>query len=173
MRRNWTRMNRPIQLFQNRMLVYVFSLYVVGLLFGLFLMRGKTYQLTFSSTSFISVFCSNYWYIFLLWLFGFSFVGLFFSSIIVFFRGFLFGTMVTILITNNTNQLGLLTILEILIFVPTFITLSYYSLSLSWNQLVLMFQNHSKTMNLKYYSNLMIIVTILIVFYSIAILMNG
>lgn len=161
---------RKYKLLQNRLFIYICTLYIIGLFCGIFLFKGNKILLNSEETSFIKVFFYNYWYILLMWLFGLSAVGIIFNTIIVFFRGFLFGVLIIVLIPNDLKLLGIYCLVEIILFIPTFFTLSYISLYTSLN----MFYNilgkyHSKTIQMNKYLNFFFIITLLIILYSVLI----
>ena len=76
------------KLSKNRLFIYICTLYLIALFFGLFFMKPNNYLLSTIKPNFLKVFCANYWYIFLMWLFGFSIIGSLFITLIIFFRGF-------------------------------------------------------------------------------------
>ncbi|MDI9507707.1 MAG: stage II sporulation protein M [Bacillota bacterium] len=156
------------KLTKDRLFVYICSLYVCGILFGVFLFRAPGEQ-NFGEAKFIPVFCANYWYVFLMWLFGFSVIGLFFNSLIIFFRGFLFGALLAVLIKTSFKDLAVLTALEIIVFIPAFFTLGYFSLASARKQFYNLFAPFTGTLDNKIYLNVMIVVTVVIVIYSLVI----
>jgi hypothetical protein len=149
---------------KDRLFIYICSLYVTGMIFGIILLAGERVTVN-SGQNFIAVFAANYWYLFLMWLFGFSVVGIFFNSLIIFFRGFLFGALSAILFPASLKHLVFLLLLEVLLFLPSFITLSYASLTFSLN----LWGNRQQKMNSNFYLNIFLIVTIIIIIYSIII----
>lgn len=157
---------KKLRLAKDRVFIYSICLYLVGLVFGIFLIRGQKLPQS-TSRNFLEVFAANYWYIFLIWLMGFSVTGLFFTSLLIFFRGFLFGALLTVLFPDAFRQLVFLTLLEVVLFLPAFLLVSYFSLALSLRSFINLFSYQN--LNLKVYFNIMIIVTIIIVIYSIII----
>src|SRR5690554_5290034 len=97
------------KLIKNRLFVYICCLYSIGIIFGVFVFRNNDYHLDLTEANFFKVFFANYWYLFLMWLFGFSAIGLFFNSIIIFFRGFLFGVLLTVLIRLSFRDTAIMT----------------------------------------------------------------
>ncbi|HHX80952.1 MAG TPA: hypothetical protein GX692_07810 [Acholeplasmataceae bacterium] len=158
---------KKFRLAKDRIFIYTISLYFAGLVFGIFLIRGVSLPHS-SNRNFLEVFAANYWYIFLIWLMGFSLIGLIFSSLIIFFRGFLFGALLAVLFPDAFRQLVFLLLLEIVLFLPAFLLVSYFSLALSLRSFMNLFSYQN--LNLKVYFNIMIIATIIIVIYSIIII---
>lgn len=147
---------------KDRLFIYICSLYAIGIIFGIILI-GREQITVKPGANFISVFASNYWYLFLMWLFGFSVIGLIFNSLIIFFRGFLFGAILSIMFPTSLKHLVFLLLLEIILFLPAFFILSYVSLTYSrhfWGE---------KCVNPKIYLNIFLIITIIIIIYSIII----
>lgn len=121
---------------------------------------------------FFNAFAYNYWYFFLLWIFGFFLFGFIMIYIMVFLKGFSVGTICfMILKTNGLFGIGdffEIVFPEILILIPFFIYLAYQSVSNTFNQ-KLIYQNSSDK-----YINKLIFITIGIAFYAaiIAIINN-
>ncbi|MCK9537401.1 MAG: stage II sporulation protein M [Bacilli bacterium] len=157
------------KLTKDRLFVYICCLYLVGIFFGIFLFRKNNYELNFAESNFFKMFCANYWYLFLMWLFGFSAIGLFFNSFIIFFRGFLLGALITVLVRLNLKETAIMLALEIIVFIPVFFTLSYFSLTAARRQLYNFFSPLPSKLNNKVYLNIMILVTIAIVIYCLII----
>ena len=157
--------NRP----GNRILAYTVVLYLVGLAFGMVLLRNQQLP-PGSRRNFLEVFAANYWHIFLIWLLGFSLTGLLFTSVLIFFRGFLFGALMALLISFNLQRLFFLLLLETALFLPAFFPVSCFSLALSMRSFLSLFSYQN--FNLKFYLNIMIIATIFIVIYSIIIVIR-
>ncbi|HHZ18378.1 MAG TPA: hypothetical protein GX390_03730 [Acholeplasmataceae bacterium] len=153
---------------KDRLFVYICSLYASGVLFGVFMFKGPG-ALEFGEAQFIPVFFANYWYIFLMWIFGFSAIGLFFNSLIVFFRGFLFGALLTVLVKTGFRDLLVMTALELIIFIPAFFTLGYCSLASARRQFYNMFASIPLNAGGRGYLNVMIAVTVLIALYALVI----
>ena len=164
-------MNRQ-NLLKNRLLVYLISLYTIGLVFGLFIRNNASYSTSSENKNFFSIFFSNYWYIFLIWLFGFSIIGYLISSMIVFVRGFIFGILIRILIVNNFSIFMVIFVLELLLALPVLIVIAYVSLNYSKDNFKILFNNYSNSVNINKYINLMLIATIIIVVYSLLIYIN-
>ena len=144
------------KLLKNRLFVYLLSLYIVGIVFGIFINLGK-FSLLNKDKNYFIIFFSNYWYIFLIWIFGFTFLGYIVDSLIVFFRAFVFGILIRALILNEFRSFIILFVLEILIFFPTLMLISYSSLMMSKENLKMTFRNHSSYYNINKYINLMLI----------------
>lgn len=160
------------KLTKNRLFIYICTLYLIALFFGLFFIKTINYQSSTLKPNFIKVFCANYWYIFLMWLFGFSIIGSLFITLIIFFRGFIFGILLKFLITNSLKKLFLILAIEVILFIPSFFTLAYFSLGLSWNLMKNLLTNSNQQINTNRYLNIMIIETIIIVIYSLIIIIN-
>lgn len=159
------------KLLQNRLVVYLFCLYLIGLLFGIFLINPN-YNYNSSEKNFSTIFFSNYWYIFLIWIFGFSIIGFVSTTLIVFFRGFLFGALVRILVINNFKTFVLMLFLEVLFIIPVLIITAYISLNLSKENLKIILKTYSNNISINKYINLMLVVTVVIVVYSLIIYLN-
>lgn len=160
------------KLSKNRLFIYICTLYLIALFFGLFFMKPNNYLLSTIKPNFLKVFCANYWYIFLMWLFGFSIIGSLFITLIIFFRGFIFGLLLRLLIKNSLKKLFLILTIELILFIPSFFSLAYFSLGLSWNLLKNLLTNSNQRINTNRYLNIMIIETIVIVVYSLIIIIN-
>lgn len=159
------------KILRNRLLVYLFSLYLVGFVFGVITNPGS-YKYENSDKNFFIIFFSNYWYLFLIWIFGLSFLGYIVTTLIIFFRAFIFGVLVKVLVINNFHNFIILFILELLIFLPTLIVLSFISLRKVKDSLKVIIFSHSETINFESYLNLMLIVTGVIAIYSLIIYLN-
>lgn len=151
---------------KDRIFIYTVVLYLVGLVFGVFLIRGEKLPPT-SGRNFLEIFAANYWYVFLIWILGFSLTGLLFTSVLIFFRGFLFGALISLLLPDSFRQFTFMLLLEIVLFLPAFLLVSYFSLALSLRSLFNLFSYQN--LNLRVYLNIMIIATIIIIIYSIII----
>ncbi len=153
------------RLSRDRLFIYISTLYLVGLVFGIIMLARVRLTLN-PGEKFIKVFTANYWYLFLMWIFGFSILGLFFNTMIIFFRGFLFGACLSLLFFSSFKYLVFLTVLEFLLFIPVFFTLAYFSLT---------FSRYSSTssfhFNRRYYLGVFLIVTIIIIIYSVIIVL--
>lgn len=160
------------KLLQNRLFVYLLCLYIMGLIFGILLINPGTYNLNNPDKNYFVIFFSNYWYIFLIWIFGFTFLGFLVDTIIVFFRAFVFGILVRMLITNDFSSFLIMFLLELFIFFPVLIFISYVSLMMSKENLKIIFNNYTNTININKYINLMLIVTVIIAIYSLIIFFN-
>ncbi len=159
-------------LFKNRLFVYLLSLYLVGIIFGIIFVKTNDYVFNNQAKNYMKIFLSNYWYLFVIWLFGFSFLGYIVTSSIVFFRALVFGILVKLLIVSNFGLFIILLLLEILIFFPTLIFLAYISLSLSKENFKIYIGGFSNTFNLSKYINLMLVITVICALYSLLIYIN-
>lgn len=159
-------------LFKNRLFVYLLSLYLVGIIFGIIFVKTNDYVFNNQAKNYMKIFLSNYWYLFVIWLFGFSFLGYIVTSSIVFFRALVFGILVKLLIVSNFGLFIILLLLEILIFFPTLIFLAYVSLSLSKENFKIYIGGFSNTFNLSKYINLMLVITVICALYSLLIYIN-
>lgn len=159
-------------LFKNRLFVYLLSLYLVGIIFGIIFVKTNDYVFNNQTKNYMKIFLSNYWYLFVIWLFGFSFLGYIVTSSIVFFRALVFGILVKLLIVSNFGLFIILLLLEILIFFPTLIFLAYISLSLSKENFKIYIGGFSNTFNLSKYINLMLVITVICALYSLLIYIN-
>lgn len=159
-------------LVHNRLFLYILGLYLAGFLFGAVLLRGAGITPT-AGNNFLSVFCTNYWYFFLIWIFGYSVIGLFFTSLIVFFRGFLFGALMALLIGYDFGRAGLMILTELFLMIPVLFLLSYVSLAFSYSQLLALFQGWQPGVSLKFYNNVMLLTSAVVLIYSIIIAANG
>lgn len=158
------------KLFKDRLFIYICFLYLTGIIFGLFLFRKGAYEPNLGESSFFRTFCANYWYIFLMWLFGYSLAGLIFNSVIIFFRGFLFGFLLAVLIRISLKKLITILAVELIVFIPGFFLLGYFSLLSSRGQFYNMFSRIPAKINNKFYINIMLIVTAIIIIYSLIII---
>lgn len=159
-------------LFKNRLFVYLLSLYLVGIIFGIIFVKTNDYVFNNQAKNYMKIFLSNYWYLFVIWLFGFSFLGYIVTSSIVFFRALVFGILIKLLIVSNFGLFIILLLLEILIFFPTLIFLAYISLSLSKENFKIYIGGFSNTFNLSKYINLMLVITVICALYSLLIYIN-
>ena len=157
------------KLTKDRLFIYICCLYLVGIFFGIFLFRKVNYELNLTEANFFKMFCANYWYLFLMWLFGFSAIGLVFNSFIIFFRGFLLGTLISVLVRLSFKDMAIILALEIIVFIPVFFMLSYFSLNVARRQLYNFFSPIPSKINNKLYVNIMILVTIAIAIYCVII----
>jgi len=134
--------------------------------------KTNDYVFNNQTKNYMKIFLSNYWYLFVIWLFGFSFLGYIVTSSIVFFRALVFGILVKLLIVSNFGLFIILLLLEILIFFPTLIFLAYISLSLSKENFKIYIGGFSNTFNLSKYINLMLVITVICALYSLLIYIN-
>ncbi|NLM32369.1 MAG: hypothetical protein GX204_06480, partial [Acholeplasmataceae bacterium] len=70
---------------------------------------------------------------------------------------------------TSFKDLAVLTALEIIVFIPAFFTLGYFSLASARRQFYNLFAPFTGTLDNKIYLNVMIVVTVLIVIYSLVI----
>lgn len=159
------------KLFKNRLFIYICTLYFIGLIFGIILIKSK-YLINYTHKNFLTIFFSNFWYIFLIWIFGFTMISHFFTTIIVFFRGFLFGFLIKILLFDNFKRLLYLLLLEIVIAIPILFIVAYISILISNQQFKILIKNYSNTINYNKYINFMFVVIIGILVYSLLVFIN-
>ena len=159
------------KLLQNRTFVFLLCLYVVGFIFGLFINTGS-YIYDDSNKNFWTIFFANYWYIFLIWALGFSFIGFISTTIIVFFRAFVFGILTKLLIINDFRSFIIILILEIIIFFPALSIISLFSFKMSKEGFKIFYGDYNDSMFVKNYINLMLIITVVIAVYSLIIYYN-
>lgn len=160
------------KLLQNRIFVYLISLYLIGLLFGVFMIKSQSINLENQNKNFYLILFSNYWYIFLIWIFGFSILGFITTTIIVFTRALIFGIMIRGLIIISFKSFLILLILEIIFIFPIIIIISYYSLKMSIENLKLTVTGYSSNNYLNKYLNLMLIATVIMIIYSLIVYIN-
>ena len=148
----------------NRGLTIIITVYLMGILSSIILVRPEVIKISDNSITFLGViktFCLNYWYIFIMWIMGLTIIGFIFNFFIVYFRGFIYGTLLIYLIKINFSYLVLLTLLDLIVFIPLFIILSYYSINLSYS-------TYKKiNIRLESYHKLMYISIIVILVYSL------
>ena len=147
----------------NRGLTIIITVYLVGIVSAFFLVKPTSIVLNDFDASFFGViktFCLNYWYIFLMWALGLSLLGFIINIFIVYFRGFVYGVLVVCLIKSNIKYLLAITLIEIILFLPIFMAISYFSIMMSFNY----FRN--KNMKLINYQKLNFIAIIIILIYS-------
>jgi len=160
------------KLIHNKYFIYLITLYLVGLIFGIILIKPSNVNYINSEKNFFTIFFSNYWYVFVIWLFGFSIIGLFTTTLIVFFRAFIFGGLLKVLAVNNFQQFALMLFIELVFAMPLLIIVSFISLNMSSVNIKISIYGNHDTINFNKYINLMIIITILIVIYSFIIYLN-
>lgn len=113
---------------------------------------------------FINSFTINYWYFFLLWLFGLMSFGFVLSYFTIFIKGFMVGVLMGVL-TKNGAIYGVGSFVryafgDIIILIPSFIYLSYQSVMFSFKK-DLYGNDKGK------YLRILLLTTLAIVFYSI------
>lgn len=121
---------------KNRGLTIIITIYFVGIFSAFILVKPtkivlKDYDISFFGV--IKTFCLNYWYIFVMWVLGLSLLGILINIFIVYFRGFIYGVLVVSLIKTNIKYLLAITILELTLFLPMFLTVSFFSIMMSYN----------------------------------------
>lgn len=148
----------------NRLLMIIITVYLSGIVCSFIFITPDAIKINQSNVNLwgiIQTFCLNFWYILIIWFFGLSIFGYLFNTFIVFFRGFIYGNLIVHLIRINFGYLSLISLVELLIFLPTFLYLSYQSIMLSYSK------GSSNRFNLENYYKLLYIVTIVIFIYSI------
>lgn len=141
-------------------------LYVAGILAGIFIGIQNNTVITPQNVGFFKVFCLNYVYIFFIWLLGFSIIGLIFDNLIVSFRAFLFGMLLSNLKTLSIKQILLYILLDVTMMFPVIIYLSYLSISSS----ISIIKRNSTNRN-KYVTALLISVVVIAI-YAICIIQS-
>jgi len=160
------------KLILNKPLAYLITIYFVGLIFGIILAKPSNLNINFSNKNYFVIFFSNYWYLFLIWIFGFSIISYFTTSLIVFFRAFIFGILLRVLFLSNFNKFMLMVFIELVFAFPLLIFTSYISISLSKINFQSIFHKNLETINYNRYINLMFLITIIVVIYSLIIYFN-
>ena len=148
----------------NRLLTIIISVYVAGIFSAFLLVKPTTISLSSGGVSIwgiIQTFSLNYWYVFLIWLFGMSIIGYALNIFIIYFRGFIYGLLIIFLIKINFSYLLLVSLVEIVIFIPVFFVLSYQSIMLSYSR------SSNNRITINGYNKLLLVVTIVIFIYSI------
>ena len=148
----------------NRIITIILSIYIVGIISSFFLVKPTVLgQSNEGITAFriIKTFSANYWYLFVMWILGLSAIGFFINLFIVYFRGFLYGVLIINLLKVNLTHLVVITVLEIIIFLPLFIYLAYTSFLISFSSVM------GTKNNIKKYDKLLIIITAVTFIYSI------
>lgn len=148
----------------NRGLTIITTLYITGIIASFIITSPGIIAINDKSVTVIGIlktFFLNYWYIFIMWIMGLSIIGFIFNLFIIFFRGFIYGVLIIYLIKVNFTYLLVVTILDLLLFIPLFFTLSYYSIIISYSTYK---KNHIKP---EFYNKLMLISIIVIFIYSI------
>lgn len=148
----------------NRILTMILTIYLVGIISSFILVRPTKLNISSSEITIISIvktFCLNYWYIFIVWILGLSLIGFIINIFIVYFRGFVFGLLILFLIKTNLKYLLVISVIEIILFIPIFIFLSYSSIVISFSSF------RKVKIPLQNYDKILVIATILIFIYSI------
>jgi len=148
----------------NRLLTIIISVYVAGIFSAFLLVKPTIISLSSGGVSIwgiIQTFSLNYWYVFLIWLFGMSIIGYALNIFIIYFRGFIYGLLIIFLIKINFSYLLLVSLVEIVIFIPVFFVLSYQSIMLSYSR------SSNNRITINGYNKLLLVVTIVIFIYSI------
>lgn len=149
------------------------TLYLVGLLFGLFIQKHpivtNAHQTKQPIKVFFNIFCLHYWYIFIIWLMGLCSIGFLIDVLITFFRGLIFGVLIATLIKTSFKLFIIMIILEGVIFLPAFIYLLYLSFILSLSNFLNLFSNKRIYLqfDMKNYINSMLFITTILAIYSI------
>lgn len=148
----------------DRLFLIIISIYICGIVSSFLIVTPEIVTISEKNVNIwgiIQTFTLNYWYILLMWIFGLSIAGVIFNIFIVFFRGFLYGNLIVFIIKINTSYLLVISLIEIIIFVPMFIILAYRSIMLSLNK------HRLGRLELENYNKLLIFMTITIFIYSI------
>lgn len=147
----------------NRSLTIIITVYIVGIISAFLLVKPTPLEISHNDADLIRViktFGLNYWYIFVMWALGLSILGFIINIFIVYFRGFIYGVLIINLLKVNLKYLIAITLLELIIFLPIFLAVSYFSIMLSYNYY------HQKNFNIINYQKLNIIAIIMILIYS-------
>lgn len=132
-------------------------------------LKDINYQVTRIDKSYLSVFLNsfslNYWYFFIIWIFGMIPLGFCVIYFIIFFKSFILGITLGICL-KSMALLGVVeflsfVIVDVLILIPTLIYISNASINYS------MIFNNNLNKNPGQYFNRLIKVTILIIIYAI------
>lgn len=154
----------------NRGLTIIITVYLVGIVSALFLIKPTTTVINNFDASFwgvIKTFCLNYWYFFIMWALGLSLLGFIINIFIIYFRGFIYGILVVTLIKTNFKYLIAITLLEIILFIPIFFAVSYFSIMISFKY------SQNKNINLINYQKINLLAIIIILIYSTALEIIG
>lgn len=149
---------------KNRGLTIILSIYVVGVISSFIIVSPTKIVISDQDISVMGViktFFLNYWYVFIMWILGMSLLGFIVNLFIVYFRGFIYGVLIISLMKSDLEYLLAITLIELVIFVPVFMTISYSSIMLSYSCYR---QNQIK---MDFYNRLMVIATVLILIYSL------
>lgn len=153
--------------------IVILIMILSGMLIGIFSsikLEKQNYQLTYSNKSylqlFINSFTTNYWYFFIIWLTGLIPFGFVLTSLFAIIKSFLTGVIVCLSFKGN-GIFGLLILirygfLEFLIILPLLYFVSYH---IFLNTLIGRNYLNKKTS----YFNILIIITLFIVLYSLLI----
>ena len=163
-------------LLNNQMTTFLVIIYIVGFLFGIF-SNSRSIELNPTKSiqpvkAFLNVFCMHYWYFFVIWLMGLCTIGFLINVLINFFRGYIFACFISSIINLNFISFLLFMIVEIAIFLPTFIYLLYLSMYLSLGSFFNAFTKRRVfiPIDIKKYQNAMAFITLIIAIYSIIII---
>jgi hypothetical protein len=146
------------------------TIYISGIISSFIIVSPATISLDNKGITIwgiMQTFSLNYWYIILIWLFGLSMIGYLFTLFIIYFRGFTFGILILFLGKINFSYLLLLSLVEIVIFIPMFFVLTYQAIMISYNK-----QNYNH-LTMDNYNKLLVVITIGIFLYSIIIEIIG
>lgn len=158
------------KIFENKLFLFIMIIYLLGFLVGIsFHTKIDLNTIDFKSISFLQIFFSNYWYLFVIWLLGMSIIGLICIPFILFFRGLVHGVYISLLFKMGWKIFFLYFFTDLIFISTSLLILSYFSYRLSIIHLSEL-TNHSKNyFNLKQYINLMVYIIIILVIYSIII----
>lgn len=154
----------------DRLFLMIISIYISGIISSFLIVSPETISLSETNVTIwgiIQTFTLNYWYILLMWILGFSITGVVFNFFIIFFRGFLYGNLIVHLIKINFGYLLIISLIEIIVFIPFFIMLAYKSIILSIKK------QHLDRIESENYNKLLLIMTIAIFLYSLLLEIAG
>lgn len=160
-------------LITNRLVIFLLTLYIVGIIFGMFLQKNPIdagyHQSMQAVKVFFNIFCMHYWYIFIIWLMGLCTIGFLVDILIAFFRGLIFGALLSALVKHSFKYFLVMIIIEGIIFVPVFMYLLYLSISLSLSSFLNTFFQKRILLqyDMKNYINSMFFITTVLAIYSI------
>lgn len=120
----------------NRGLTIIAIIYLTGIFSSIILVKPGIIKISNNGITFVGIiktFCLNYWYIFVMWIMGLTIIGYIINLFIVYFRGFIYGTLIVYLIKINFSYLILISLLDLIVFLPLFFSLSYSSVIISYS----------------------------------------
>lgn len=152
-----------------RRLTIIITVYITGILSALIL--TSTYAITvpskdFEFIHFLKYFCRHFWYLFVIWIVGFSKIGKIFVYFVLYFKGLSIGVLIKNLITLNFRLFFAIFTIDLLLILPILIVLANASLNFSE------IKNQSTFMTKKY-ENWLYIAFIITLIYSFLLEMVG